>query len=158
MIANAAVAALDHFAHGGEIVDAGDGLHFEFAIGRLIHLAVFPDDERGDGLCALNVRNVKTFNAARQLREHERVGERLLNSLARRLQHAEALRVGLVSVLGGEIDQGFFVAALRDRDFDLVTCALSEQRRERLAVVEIDGDENRARDVMLVDVELFEKR
>ena len=32
-IPQTAVAALDHFAHGGEIVDAGYGFHFEFAIG-----------------------------------------------------------------------------------------------------------------------------
>ena len=151
------IAALDHLAHRGEIVHAGDGLHLEFAIGRLVHLAVFPHHQRGDGFRALDVRDVEALDAAGKLGQHERVGERLLDGLARRLQHAEALRVGLVGVLAGEIDEGFLVAALRHGDFDLVAGALGEERGEGFAVVEVGGDEDRARDVVLVDVELLEE-
>jgi hypothetical protein len=35
--------------------------------------------------------------------------------------------------------------------------ALAEQRGQSLAVVELRGDEDRARDVLLIDVELLEQ-
>jgi hypothetical protein len=38
-----------------------------------------------------------------------------------------------------------------------VAGALGEQRGEGFAVVEVDGDEDGARDVLLVDVELLEE-
>ena len=103
------------------------------------------------------MRDVEALDAAGKLGEHERVGERLLNGLARGLEDAEALRVGLVRVLAGEIDEGFLVAALGDGDLDLVAGALGEQRGEGFAIVEVDGDEDGARDVLLVDVELLEE-
>ena len=134
-----------------------DGHHLELAIGRLVHLAVFPDDQRGHGFSALDVGDVEALDAAGQLGQHERVGEGFLNGLARGLEHAEALRVGLLGVLAGEIDEGALFAALRDGDFDAVAGALGEQRGEGFAVVEVDGDEDGARDVVLVDVELLEE-
>ena len=112
---------------------------------------------RGDGLRALDVRDVEALDAAGQLRQHQRVGERLLNGLARGLEDAEALRVGLFRVLAGEIDERAFFAALRHRDFDLVAGALGEKRGQGFAVVEVDRDEDRARDVLLIDVELLEE-
>ena len=72
------------------------------------------------------MRDVEALDAAGKLGQHQRVGERLLNGLARRLQHAEALRVGLAGVLAGEIDEGFFVAALGHGDLDFVPGALGQ--------------------------------
>jgi hypothetical protein len=63
-----------------------------------------------------------------------------------------------VGVLAGEIDEGLFIAALGDGNLDLVAGALSEQSGECLAVVEVDRDEDGARNVLLVDVELLEER
>ena len=60
----AAIAARDYLAHGGEVVDAGHCLDFEFAIGLLVHLAVFPDHHRGHGLSALDVGDVEALDAA----------------------------------------------------------------------------------------------
>ena len=148
---------MDHFAHGGEVVDAEDGHDLEFAIELLVHLAVFPDDERGHGFSALDVGDVEALDAAGQLGEHEGVGEGLLNGLARGLEDAEALDVGLLGVLAGEVDEGSLFAALGDGDLDAMAGALGEQVGEGFAVVEIDGDEDGAGDVVLVDVELLEE-
>ena len=156
-VADALVAAGDDFAHGGEVVDAEDGHDFELAIGGLVHLAVFPDDQGGDGFGALDVGDVEALDAAGQLGEHEGVGEGFLNGFARGLEDAEALRVGLLGVLAGEVDEGTFFSALGDGDFDAVAGALGEQRGEGFAVVEVDGDEDGARNVVLVDVELLEE-
>ena len=97
----AAVAAEDDFAHGGKIVDALDGLDLEFAVELLVHLAVFPDDERCNGFSALDVGDVEALDAAGQFGEHEGVGEGFLDGLARGLEDAEALDVGLLGVLAG---------------------------------------------------------
>ena len=78
-------------------------------------------------------------------------------ALRRGLQDAEALDVGLLGVLAGEIDEGAFFSALRDGDLDAMAGALGEQGGKGFAVVEIDGDEDGARDVLLVDVELLEQ-
>jgi hypothetical protein len=61
----ALVAAVDYLAHGGEIVYAEDGHDFEFAVGGLVHLAIFPDDEGGDGFRALDVGDIEALDAAR---------------------------------------------------------------------------------------------
>ena len=156
-VLEAAIAALDDLAHGGEVVHAGDGLDLEFAIGCLFILPSSQTTMRGDGFRALDVGDVEALDAAGQLGQHERVGERLLNGLARRLEHAEALRVGLLGVLAGEIDERALFAALRHGDLDAVAGAFGEQRGEGFAVVEVDRDENGARDVVLVDVELLER-
>ncbi len=65
--------------------------------------------------------------------------------------------VGLLGVLAGEIDEGALFAALGNGDFDAMAGALGEQRGEGFAIVEVDGDEDGARDVVLVDVELLEQ-
>ena len=62
----AAVAARDHLAHGGEVVDAFDGLDVELAVVGLLHRAVFPHDHGGDGFRALDVRDVEALDAAGQ--------------------------------------------------------------------------------------------
>ena len=148
---------MDDFAHGGEIVYAEHGHDFEFAVGGLVHLAVFPDHERGHGLRALNVGDVEALDAAGELGEHQGVGEGLLNGFARGLEDAEALRVGLLGVLAGEVDEGSLFSALRDGDLDAVAGALGEQSGQGFAVVEVDRHEDGAGDVVLVDVELLEE-
>ncbi len=104
------------------------------------------------------MRDVEALDAAGKLGKHERVGERLLNGLARGLEHAEALCVGLLGVLAGEIDEGFLFAALRHGNFDAVAGAFGEECGEGFAIVEVDGDEDGARDILLVNVKLLEKR
>jgi hypothetical protein len=153
----ALVAAVDDFAHRGEIVYAEDGHDLEFSVGLLIHLAVFPDDERGYGFSALDVGDVKALDAAGQLGEHEGFRERLLDSFAAGLEDAEALCVGLLGVLACEIDERAFFAALRNGDFDAVAGTLGEQGGQGFAVVEVHGDEDGAGDVVLVDVKLLEQ-
>ena len=103
------------------------------------------------------MRDVEALDAARQLGQHERVGQRLLDGLARGLQHAEPLRVGLLRVLPGKIDQRPLFAALRNGQLDAVAGALAQQRGQRLAIVEVDRDQNRARHILLVDVKLLEQ-
>ena len=68
-----------------------DGHHLEFAVGGLVHLAVFPDDHGGYGFSALDVGDVEALDAAGQFGEHEGVGEGFLDGFARGLEDAEAL-------------------------------------------------------------------
>ena len=138
---DAFVAAGDDLAHRGEIVDAVDGLDLKFAIGGLVHRAVFPDDHGGDGLRALDVGDVETLDAAGKFGEHEDVLQALLNGFLTGLEDAEALVVALLGVLAGEVDERAFFSALRDGDFDLVAGAFGEQSCERRAIGEVDGDE-----------------
>jgi len=51
-----ACSGADHLAHGSKIVDAPTGADDEFAIVRLLHLAVFPDDHGGHVSAPWNVR------------------------------------------------------------------------------------------------------
>ena len=67
----------------------------------------------------------------RQLGQHERVLQRLLNRLRRRLQHAEALIVGLLRVLPHQIDQRPLLAALRNVDLHPPLLALREHFLQR---------------------------
>ncbi len=154
---DALIAARYYLAHGCEVIDAEDCHHLELAVGGFVHLAVFPDDHRRDGFGALDVRDVEALNAFGQLGEHERIGECFLDGFARGLEHAEALRVRLLGVLAGEVDEGALLAALRDGELDAALDAFAEERGESFAVGEVDGDENGARHVGLVDVELFEE-
>ena len=101
--------------------------------------------------------DVEALDAAGEFGEHEGVGEGFLDGLARGFENAEALDVGLLGVLSGEIDEGAFFSALGDGDFYAVIDAFGEERGEGFAVVEVDGDEDGAGDVVLVDVELFEE-
>jgi hypothetical protein len=157
VVADASIAAFDYFAHGGEIVYAKDGHYFEFAVGGFVHLAVFPDDERCYGFGALDVGDVEALDAAGKFGEHEGVGEGFLNGLARGLEDAESLGVGLLGVLAGEVDERTLFAALGGGDFDAMAGALGEERGEGFTIVEVDRDEDGTRDVVLVDVELFEE-
>ena len=101
--------------------------------------------------------DVEALDARGEFGKHERVGERFLNGFARWLEDAEALDVGLLGVLPGEVDERAFFTALRDGNFDAVVDAFAEERGEGFAIVEVDGDEDGAGDVVLVDVELFEE-
>ena len=64
---------MDDLAHGGEVVDAGDGLDLELAVVGLLHRALFPDDHGGDGFGALDVRDVEALDALGRLGEREGV-------------------------------------------------------------------------------------
>ena len=112
------IAARDHFAHGREIVHAFDRLDNELAVIGLLHLAVFPHHHRGDGLGALNVRNVKALDPLGQFGQGKSVLERFLDQARIRLHHAEALVIRLLGIVAGEIDQLALVATLRDGDVD----------------------------------------
>ncbi len=151
------VAAADDLAHGGEVVDAGDGLDLEFAVVGLLHRAVFPDDHGGDGLGALDVGDVEALDAAGEFFEGECVLQGFLNGLHAGLEDAEALVVGLLGVLADEVDEGALFAALRGEDLDAAVGAFGEQLGEDGAVGEVDGDQDGARDVVLVEVELLEQ-
>ena len=157
LLQDALVAAADDLAHGGEVVDAGDGLHLEFAVVGLLHRAVLPHHHRGDRLRALDVRDVEALDAARQLGQHEQVLQRFLNRLLRGLQHAEALIVALLRVLADEVDQRTLLATLRRGDLHAMAGALGEQMAERLAIREVDRHQDGARHVLLIDVELLEQ-
>ncbi len=68
VVDEAFVAAVDDLAHGGEVVDAGDGLDLELAVVGLLHRAVFPDDHGGDGFGALDVGDVEALDAVGAVR------------------------------------------------------------------------------------------
>ena len=101
--------------------------------------------------------DVEALDAAGRLFEGEEILQRRLDGFDAGLKDAEALVEGLLGVEADEIDEGTFFAALRGEDFDAVTCALGEQFGEEGAVGEVDGDEDCAGDVVLVEVELFEE-
>ena len=157
LLQNALVAAADDLAHGGEVVDAGDGLHLELAVVGLLHRAVLPNDHRCDGLRALDVRDVEALDAPRQLGQHEQVLQRLLNCLLRGLQHTEALIVALLRVLADEVDERALLATLRRGDLYAMAGALGQQMTQRLAVGEVHRHEDGCAARMLIDVELLEQ-
>ena len=57
------VATCDHLAHRGEIVYTFYRSNNELAVVGFLHLSVFPHDHRRDRLRALNMRDVKAFDA-----------------------------------------------------------------------------------------------
>jgi hypothetical protein len=59
--------------------------------------------------------------------------------------------------LAGQVDEGTLFAALGYSEFDTMAGALGEESGEGFAVVEVDGDEDGAGDVVLVDIELLEE-
>ena len=151
------VAAVDDLAHAGEVVDAGDGADLELAVVGLLHGAVFPDDHGGDGFGALDVGDVEALDAAGQFFEGEGVLEGLLNGLDAGLEDAETLVVGLAGVLTDEVDEGTLFAALGGEDFYALAGACGEDFGEEGAVGELDGNEDGAGDVVLVEVKLLEE-
>ncbi len=158
VVEQALVAAADHLAHGGEVVDAGDGLHLKLAVVGLLHRAVFPDDHRGDGFGALDVRDVEALDAAGEFFERERVLQGFLDGLLMTgLQHAEALVVGLLCVEADEVDEGAFFAALGGEDLCASAGFFGQQIGKHGAIGEVDRHEDLAGDVVLVEIELFEQ-
>lgn len=151
------VAAVDDFAHGGEVVDAGDGFDLEFAVVGFLHGAVFPDDHGGDGFGALDVGDVEALDAGGRLSEGEGVLEGVGDGALGGLEDTEALVVGLLGVLADEVDEGAFFAALGGGDLDAVAGAFGEEIGEEGAVGEVDGEVDGLRDVGLVEVELLEQ-
>ncbi len=153
----ALVSAVDDLAHGGEVVDAGDGFDLELAVVGLLHGALFPDDHGGYGFGPLDVGDVEALDAFGGLGEHEGVLEGFLHVLDAGLKDAEALVVGLLGVLADEIDEGALVAALGGGDLDFFAAALAEGVGEKGAVGEVDGDVDVFGDVGLVEVHLLEE-
>ena len=137
---DAFVAAADDLAHGGEIVDALDGLDLKFAVVGLLHRAVFPDDHGGDGFRALDVGDVEALDAAGEFGEGEDVLQGFLDCLLAGLEDAEALVVALLGVLAGEVDERALFSALGDGEFDFVPGAFAEQSRKGRAVGKVDRD------------------
>ncbi len=66
------VTAADDFGHGGEIVLAFDGFHFELAVIGAVGPAVLETDERGDGESAADVGDVEAFDARGRAGQAER--------------------------------------------------------------------------------------
>src|SRR5215472_11770361 len=150
----------DDLAHGGEVVHAIDAANDELAVLGFFHLPIVPHHHRGYGLGTLNVRNIKTLDAFRAVRETEHVLERFLYRLGVRLHNAEALVVGLLGVVAGEIDERTLVSAPRDKDVHTAAVRIGklfrEQVLERFTVVEIDRNVDVSGNVGLADVELSE--
>ncbi len=101
--------------------------------------------------------DVEALDAAREFFESEGVLQGFLDGLDAGLEDAEALVVGLLGVLADEVDEGALFATLGCENFDAAVGALGEEFGEDDAVGELDGDEDRAGDVVLVEVELFEE-
>jgi len=67
------------------------------------------------------------------------------------------LYVGLLGILASEVNKRAFLSALWDSDFNAVVNAFTEKGGKGLAIIEVDGDKNRAGYVMLIDVKLLEE-
>src|SRR5581483_1728313 len=103
------------------------------------HRALLPHHQRRHRLRALDVRNVEALDACRWFRQRQRVLQRLLHRLGRRLQYPETLVKRLLRVLTDEIDEGPLVTALRNRDLDLVPRAVAQSVGKELAVGKSTG-------------------
>ncbi len=152
-----AIAPAHDFAHGGKIIHAFHGLDLIFAIVGFLHRAVFPNHHGGDRFRTLDVGDVEALDAPRQIGQGQQILQRLLDHLARRLQHAEALIETLLGILARQVDQGTLLSAARHGYLHLVLGALAEQRRQRVAVGKIHRDVDRARHVLLVDIQLLQQ-
>ncbi len=112
------VAARDYLAHGGEIVHAFDCADDEFAVIRLLHLAVFPHHHRGHSLRALDVRDVEALDAFREFGQADCFLQLFLNFSGVGFQHAKTLVVGLFRVGAGEIEQRTLVSSLGNENMN----------------------------------------
>src|ERR1700730_18009080 len=101
-----AVAAFDDFLHARKIVIAPFPANNKFAIPGFVHSPVFPHDHGSDCVRSLEMRNVEALDAARCLRQSERLLERLDNRLRAGLQDAEKLLEGVARVLFAQLEQG----------------------------------------------------
>src|SRR4029077_3931254 len=112
-------------------------------------------------LGSLDVRDVEAFDALGELGQADGLLQFLLNLSRVGLQHAEALIVGLLGVVAGEIDQGALVSALWDQDVYArgasAPVLFGEKVFEFFAVLEVDGHVEIPRNVRLADVELLEQ-
>ena len=157
LLLHPAIAPADDFAHGSKIIDAFDGLDLKFAIVGFLHGAVFPNHHGGDRFRALDVGDVEALDAPGQVGQRQQILQRFLDHLARRLQHAEALIETLLGILPREVDQGTLLSAAGHAQLHFVLCALAQQGRERSAIGKIDRYVDRARHVLLVDIELLQQ-
>ena len=84
-------------------------------------------------------------------------------AFAIRLHHAEALVVGLLGVVAGQVEQRPLVATLRNQNMNscgagaLARHLLGEQVFQRFAIFEVDRHVNIPRNVRLADVELLQQ-
>src|SRR6187402_2633109 len=145
-----AVTACEDLVHRGEVVYARDAVDLELAIVGLLHLAVFPYDHGGDGLSALDVRDVEALDAFWRVGEAERILQGCGDGGFARLQGTEALIVRLLGVLADEIDQRAFFSALRCEDLYLVAGAVAEERGEEVAVAELEVHHDGAGNIWLI--------
>src|SRR5579883_778714 len=161
---DAAIAALNGFAHAGEIVVAPFAANDEFAVIGFAHAAVFPHDHRGHGVCALKMGNIKALDAFRRGGKIQRGFERIGNGFRIGLEHTESLFERVTRILFHQIEKGMFGAALRHGDFHATVGqvesggALGEDFLEELAVFEIAHDVNGARQVSGIEIELLQDR
>ncbi len=97
----------------------------------------------------------------RQLRQPERVLQRFLDRFRVRFHHPEALIVGLLGVVAGQVKKPSLVPALRHQDVDscgagaLARHLLGEQILQRFSVLKVHRHVNIPRNVRLADVELL---
>ncbi len=101
------------------------------------------------------MRDVKALNALGDVRQAERVLQRLLHGLGLRLHHAEALNKRLLGVLRGQVDERAFFSALRDKYLDAAAALFRKQLFELGAVFKVDRREDVSRNVLLVDIDLL---
>ena len=152
------VASLHNLAHRGEVVHAADRLHLELAVVSLLHRALFPDDHGGNGLRALDVRDVEALNALWWLGQQQSILQRRLHRRDARLQDSEALVVRLLRVGADQVNQRALLPALRSSDLNLVPAALAQSVGQQLAVGKVDGHIDTARHIALIQIELFQQR
>jgi hypothetical protein len=70
---------------------------------------------------------------------------------------AESLRVRLLRILPGKIDERALFAALRDRQLDAPPDLLAQKVGQCFAIGKVYRHKNAARNVGLIDVELFQQ-
>src|SRR6267378_9247 len=74
--------------------------------GGFFHPPVFPHNHRSHRVGALQMGDIETLDAARRLRQPERLLERVDNRLRAGLQDAEALLEGVARVLFNQLKEG----------------------------------------------------
>src|SRR5260370_13937459 len=167
---DATIAPAHGFAHACEIVVLADypksvtrrpiallATNNELAIIRFLHPAVFPDNHRSHRIRALNMRNVKAFDAARGLQQIQGVLDRFADGLGRGLQDAEALLEGVLGIVFHEVQERALAAALWSKNFNFMFRAIGERLFQQGAVFEIDRDVNRFGQIFRFQVKLLQQ-
>src|SRR5882672_3319130 len=124
----AAITALNDFLHAREIVIAPFATNDELAIAGFFHPPIFPHNHRSNSVGALQMGDIEALDAARRLRQPERLLERVNNCLRAGLQDAEALLEGVARVLFNQLQEGVLRAPLRHQNFDAAARRLEIRR------------------------------